>query len=322
MHMNNFFRKIKKYIGHPSNIVLFFCVHGLFNWMPDEPYMKLVYKLRLGEKSDLKNPQTFSEKIQWLKLHDRKDLYTRLVDKYEAKRHVSSLIGEEYVVPNYGVWNSFDDIDFDILPNQFVLKTTHDANGVYIVKNKENMDIKKARKFLNYHLNTNFWWPFREWTYKNVKPRIIAEKFLFEDSVGGSTDKRFSDLINYKFYCFDGVPRFLYCEVTDFSNDTKGECRLSFFDMKFNPAPFGRNDHEPVPKEVMKPNNFNEMVGIASKLSNGIPFVRIDLYDINGNIYFSEYTFSPGAGQTPFSPSEWERRIGEYINIDSVKITA
>lgn len=185
----------------------------MFKWIPDDTYLRLAYRIRMGKKLNLDHPRTFNEKLQWLKLYDRKPEYTTMVDKYEAKQWVASRIGEEYIIPTLGIWDHFDEIDFDALPNQFVLKCTHDSGGLVICRNKATLDKEKAKKKLDHCLRNNYFWGMREWPYKNVKPRIIAEKYM-EDSAGRAElldDKStYNGLTDYKFFCINGKPRFVY----------------------------------------------------------------------------------------------------------------
>ena len=187
--------KIVKYIKRPSNILLYLMNKNFFKWIPDEKYITIKYKLEMNQKLNLKEPKTFNEKLQWLKLYDRKPEYTKMVDKYEAKKYVADIIGEEYIIPTLGVWDKFEDIDFTKLPNQFVLKPTHASGNVFICKNKDEIDYKKLKKTVQKWLKRNYYLVHREWPYKNVKPRIIAEEYM-EDQIG--------ELIDYKVYAFNG----------------------------------------------------------------------------------------------------------------------
>ena len=224
-----------------------------------------------------------------------------MVDKYEAKEYVKKIIGEEYIIPTLGVWDNFDEIDFDKLPNQFVLKTTHDSGGIVVCKDKTKLDLNVARKKLEKSLQHNFFYEHREYPYKDVKPRIIAEKFMVDESG--------TELKDYKFFCFDGIVKMLFV-ATDRPFDT----RFDFYDMDFKHLPF-KQGHPLATKEIRKPNGFEEMKRIASTLSKGIPHVRVDLYDINGKIYFGELTFFHFSGNVPFEPKEWDYKIGEWLKL-------
>lgn len=274
----------------------------LFKWMDDELYLKLFYLIVMGKKLNLDNPQTFNEKLQWLKLHDRKDIYTTMVDKYEAKKYVAEHIGEEYIIPTLGVWDSFEDINFDSLPNQFVLKCTHDSGGLVICRDKSTFDKNTARKKINRSLKSNFFWFGREWPYKNVKPRIIAEKYM--------EDTRSSDLKDYKFFCFNGNPRMtLVCSERFSSVGLKED----FFSETWEHLDIRRPGHRCSDQTIPRPKQYNLMKKIASELSKDIPFVRIDFYTINGHVYFGEITFYPTSGFVGFIPETADVQLGKKI---------
>lgn len=280
----------------------------LFKWMDDELYLKFFYRIVMGKKLNLDNPQTFNEKLQWLKLHDRKDIYTTMVDKYEAKKYVAEQIGEEYIIPTLGVWDSFDDIDFDSLPNQFVLKCTHDSGGLVICRDKSTFDKNSARKKINRSLKSNFFWFGREWPYKNVKPRIIAEKYM--------EDTRSFDLKDYKFFCFHGNPRMTLVCSERFSG---GGLKEDFFSETWEHLDIQRPGHRCSDQIIPCPKQYNLMKKIASELSKDIPFVRIDFYTINGHIYFGEITFYPASGFVGFLPETADVQLGKKIVLQKQK---
>lgn len=266
----------------------------------------------MGNELNLVEPQTFNEKLQWLKIHDRKPYYSQLVDKYEAKVWAGKIIGEEYIVPNLGVWDTFDEIEFEKLPKQFVLKCTHDSGGLIICRDKNKLDINQARKVVEKSYKRNFYWSGREWPYKNVKPRIIAEKFMSD----GRTEEM--GLTDFKFFCFNGKPEFIYISHGLENHDLAG---ISFYDLKGNKLPFKRMDYKEIPGEQFPlPNNFDEMVNVAEKLAIEVknPFVRVDLYEIEGNIYFSEITFFPCSGFIPFDPCSVDKKLGKLIDLTPV----
>ena len=256
----------------------------------DRLYIKLDYFSGMKRFPDLEHPKTFNEKLQWLKLNDKHKEYTRLVDKYEVKKYVSDILGEDVIIPTLGVWDRFEEIDFEKLPRQFVLKTTHDSGANVIVKDKNELNIEDTKKILKRSLEHNPFYRHREYPYKHVKPRIIAEKFMVDESG--------TELKDYKFFCFDGEVKFLFV-ATDRPVDT----RFDFFDTDFNHLPF-KQGHPWAKKEIKKPENFEEMKRIASILSKGIPHVRVDLYNINGHIYFGEMTFFHFAANVPFEPDK------------------
>lgn len=276
----------------------------------DRQFIKYWFKNKMGCYPDLDNPKTFNEKLQWLKLNYRKPILTTLVDKYAVKKYVADKIGKEYIIPTLGVWNSFAEIDFDSLPNQFVLKCTHDSGGLVICKDKSMLDKEAAKVKIERSLATDFYKQGREWPYKNVPRRIIAEQYMEEVSKTDTTD-----LIDYKFFCFNGVPTF--CQVI---RDRSTKETIDFYDMEWNHQEFyGLN---PVArnglKSVARPVHLDKMIEIATKLSNGMPMSRIDLYVINDREYFGEITLFPGCGIGIFTPEEWNLKIGNLIDIQGV----
>lgn len=279
---------------------------GLLKWMPDRTYLKLLFEARTGKKLNLDNPQTFNEKLQWLKLYNRKPIFTTMVDKCEAKKYVAERIGEEYIIPTLGVWDKFEDIDFDALPQQFVLKCTHDSGGLVVCRDKQQLDLESARKKINKSLKRNYYWHTREWPYKNVKPRIIAEQYM-EDSVT-------NELRDYKFFCFNGKMKVMFIASERYNNTT--ETRFDFFDRDFQHLDF-RNGHPNADVPPAKPEKFEEMCVLAEKLSDNLPLLRVDFYEVDGKIYFGELTFSHWGGMMPFEPDEWDRKLGDWIELPS-----
>ena len=285
-----------------------FCVNvklGLHNKMSDEAFLKKMYKLHFGKDLDLSSPKTYNEKIQWLKLNDRKSEYSRMVDKAEVKNYVSEKIGNKYIIPTLGVWDKFEDIDFDALPEQFVLKCTHDSGGVIICKDRSSFDIKAARKKLNKFLKRKYFYIWREWPYKNVKPRIIAEKYM--------EDSKTSELRDYKYFCFGGEAKMIF--IASDRQKKNVETKFDFFDMDYNLLPF-TNGHPNAEIAPEKPVCFDEMRALAEKLSANIPHVRVDFYEVDGKVYFGELTFSHWSGFVPFEPEEWDYKIGEWLDIN------
>ncbi len=273
----------------------------------DALYLKMLYRYKFRKPLNLKNPETYSEKLQWLKLYDRRAEYTRMVDKFEAKQYVAERIGEEYIIPTLGVWDRFEDIDFDALPDQFVLKCTHDSGGLVICTDKSKLDIEKARTKINHALRRKYYLNTREWPYKEVKPRIIAEKYMVDESG--------YELKDYKFFCFDGRVKAMFI-ATDRSADT--ETCFDFYDRDFNHLPF-INGHPNAAREIAKPEGFEEMLRLAEALGKGMPQSRIDFYNINGKIYFGEITFFHWSGLMPFQPEEWDRTFGSWIELPEKK---
>ena len=293
---------IKKIVLNPKYILLVLDKIGL-HFLDDKKYLKLKFEYSMDKKLDLDNPKTFNEKLQWLKINDRKDIYTKMVDKYEVKKYVSNIIGEEYIIPTLGIYEKFDEIEFDKLPKSFVIKCTHDSGGIVIVKDKTKFDLKKAKKIINKSLKKNFYYVGREWPYKNVKPRIIIEPYL--------EDKLYKELRDYKFFCFNGEVKLMFIAS---NRQNKGETYFDFFDEKFKHLDI-INGHQMNPTTPDKPHNFNKMKELAKILSKDMRHLRVDFYEINGKIYFGELTLYHWSGFKPFSPNKWDIKIGENIKL-------
>lgn len=273
----------------------------------DSLYLKYLFKKRMGYKLNLKNPNTFNEKLQWLKLYNRKPIYTIMVDKVKAKEYVASIIGNEYIIPTLGVWDKPEDINYDNLPNQFVLKCNHNSGtGMYICKDKSKLDVEAVNEGLRKGLKENYYLTGREWPYKNVKKRILAETFLSDGN----------DSINdYKLMCFNGKVR--CCFVCSERNSDSG-LKVTFFDNNWNKLPFMRK-YPTSTCEIPKPKKYDEMIVLAEKLSANIPFVRVDFYEVNEQIFFGELTFYPGSGMEWFEPFEWDKTLGEWLELPDKK---
>lgn len=284
-------------------------ISNFFRWLPDATYLKLLYRFKMGHRLDLKNPQTFTEKLQWLKLYNRKPEYTKMVDKYAVKEFVAKKIGEEYIIPTLGVWDKPEDIDWDSLPNQFVLKTTHGGGGggVVICKDKTTFDKTTAIAKLKKSMASDIYSGLREWPYKNVLKRIIAEKFMAPEKSPAP-----NDLPDYKFFCFNGEPK--YCQVI---RDRHTKETIDFYDMEWNHMPFvglnpiARNGLTP----VARPANLDEMKDICRKLADTKSFVRVDLYVIDEKSYFGELTLYPASGMGVFTPEEWNGKLGDLLTL-------
>lgn len=276
--------------------------------IPSKMWLSWKFRQRVGYKMDWKNPNTYNQKLQWLKLYDRNPLYTTMVDKFEVKNYVANIIGEKYIIPTLGVWERFEDIDFEKLPNQFVLKCTHDSGGLIIVKDKSSFDIKKARKQFEIALKRNPYAITKEWPYKNVKPRIIAEQYM-EDSTT-------NELRDYKFFAFNGIVKAMFVASERYGNE---ETKFDFFDMEYKHLDL-RNGHPNAKILPKKPKGFDEMRHLAEVLSVGIPQVRIDFYEVDNQIYFGEMTFFHWSGLTPFEPQKWDETFGEWIELPNKKI--
>ena len=294
--------KLGRFFERPSLIVPWLGQRGWFHGMDDEKYLRLCYKAYLGRELDLDCPTTFNEKIQWLKLHDRNPLYVTLVDKEKVKHWVASKIGSDHVIPTLGVWDSFNEIDFDGLPNHFVLKTTHDSGGVVVCKDIKTFDAVGAKRKLTRSLRRNFYYEKREWPYRDVQPRVIAEEYV-EDYSG--------ELRDYKFFCFDGEPKFMFMASDRFGED---ETKFDFFDMEFNSISV-KNGHPNSDGPIKKPVQFDQMRMFARQLSNGLPHVRVDFYEANGKVLFGEMTFYHWSGFVAFDPIEYDYIFGSLINL-------
>lgn len=275
-------------------------------FLPDRAYIQLYYFAQFKRFCNLHNPKTYNEKLNWLKLHDRNPAYPKLVDKYEAKEQVAQIIGEEYIIPTLGVWDSFDEIDFDSLPDQFVLKCTHDSEGVVVVRDKKSLDLPAAREKLTHALSQNFYYMGREWPYKHLKPRIIAEKYM-EDHVDG-------ELRDYKFFCFDGEPKAMFIA----SDRTEHGVFFDYFDLDFNHLDI-RQKYPNAAKSIRKPDHFEQMIELSRKLTKGFPHVRADFYEVDGKLYFGEMTFYHFSGFMPFQPEKWDKIFGEWLKLPKGK---
>lgn len=296
------FKSIKYGITHWRASVIYLLSYLRF--LDDKTYLKIKYRLETRKKLNLKDPKEFNEKLQWLKLYNRDPEYTKLVDKYEVREHIVRNIGEQYLIPVLRLWDRVEDIDFDTLPEQFVLKCTHDSGSVVICRDRKTFDIEKAKKRLKKHLKKSMFWWGREWPYKNVKPRIIAEQYMEDDQT--------SELRDYKFFCFGGEVKALFIAS---DRQTAGEeTKFDFFDMDFNHLDI-RNGHPNAKVPPAKPEKFDEMRQLAEKLCVGFPHVRVDFYEVNGRVYFGEMTFAHNCGMVPFEPDEWNFTFGSWIEL-------
>ena len=276
-------------------------------FLPNITRMRLLFRFRHGYSLNLEHPRTYNEKLQWLKIHDRHKEYTNMVDKIEAKKHVASIIGEEYIIPTLAVFNNVEEIDFDILPQQFVMKCTHDSGGIVVCTDKSNLNREDAIRKMRKGLRTKYSKYNMEYPYDDVVPRIIVEPFLVDESG--------YELKDYKFFCFNGIAKCLFV-ATDRPDDTK----FDFFDMEWNHLPI-INGHPNNPNPIPRPQNFEKMVEIAEKLSSGIPHVRVDLYNIGGKIYFGELTFFHWGGMTKIEPLEWDYKLGDMLVLPHIEAT-
>ena len=302
---------ILKYISDYDFFVAACSQYGFFKHMPDDKYLKHLFKAKVGYSLNLDGPKTFNEKIQWLKLHDRDVRYTNMVDKATAKEYAASIVGEQYIIPTLGIWENFNDISFEELPNQFVLKCTHDSGGVVICRDKSSFDFKLAKKRLSNSLKRNFYYRYREWPYKNVKPMIIAEKYMEESEPNKQASTHV--LNDYKLQCFDGKFDNIFVAEGRFS---KRGVRYHYFDRDWNYIPYCPYDDLDVNAlDILRPYNLETMIEIAEKLSAGLPELRVDLYEIEGRVYFGEMTFYSQSGfDTDITP-EADRILGSKLTL-------
>lgn len=277
---------------------------GITNFMSDEKYLRKKFKICIGKELNLENPKTFNEKLQWLKLYNRRSEYTIMVDKYKVREYIKNKIGEEYLIPLIGVWKSTDEINFEKLPSQFVLKCNHNSGlGMCICKDKSKLNIGKIKKELKKGLKQNYYLTGREWPYKNVIPKIICEKFMQDNEV--------EDLKDYKFYCFNGKVKAV---MINSDRNSDQPTKADYFDENYNflDLKWGYENSKILPK---KPRNFEKMIELAEILSKEIPHIRVDFYDCNNKIYFGELTFFDGSGFDKFDNEEWDYKFGEYIEL-------
>lgn len=277
--------------------------------LPDRIFLHYSYWRRMNKKLNLKKPKTFNEKLQWLKLYDRQPIYTTMVDKYAVKQYIADKIGQQYIIPTLGVWDTFDEIDFAMLPNQFVLKCTHDSGGLVICKDKSCLDLKSAKEKITKSLKQNYYWRGREWPYKNVPPRIIAEQYM--------EDRETQELRDYKFFCFNGEPKMVLVCADRYSVDG---LRENFYDTDWNLMPVQRRTHPNTDYKIDKPENLSEMLELVRVLAKDIPFSRIDFYVINKKSYFGEITFYPASGFEAFQPEKWDEIMGSWLTLPNARM--
>jgi len=286
-----------------NRIILYLFNKGFFNRMPDKLYIKIKYRIKMGKKLNLDMPTTFNEKLQWLKLYDRQSRYCAMADKLRAKEYASKAVGEKYIIPTLGVWKSFDEIDFSKLPDRFVLKCNHDSGNVFVCGNKEQFDHAKAKKTVRSSLSRNYYYTSREWVYKDIEPRVFAEELL-KDPEG--------ELADYKLFCFNGKVRtILVCQ------NRHGDCAFTqdFYSREWKHLDIRRPNVQNSPELIEKPEKLDELIEIAEKLSEGVPFLRVDMYICSGSLFFGEMTFYPAAGFNSFEPEETDYTFGEYLTL-------
>lgn len=300
---------VKDYLRTPKNIILGIVTHYWFLFS-DKTSLKIQYRIIMGRRLNLKNPKRFSEKLQWLKLYDRKPEYTTMVDKIAVKDYIAGVIGKEYVIPTLGVWNHFDDIDFDDLPDKFVLKTNHSggSTGVVVCRNKSTLNKASAKKRLEKSLEKNIYHVSREWPYKNVKPMIFAEELIEDNGEHG--------LMDYKVFCCNGEPR-----MVKVNYDVATDYHVGWYDLDWNKIK-GTTIYDPVDisVDIEKPKELDYLLDLARKLSKDISYLRVDFYCTAGKLKFGELTFFPGSGFERFKPESFDEQIGSWIKLPNVKI--
>ena len=280
---------------------------GFYNYMSDRDYITKQYRVRMGRELNLEDPQLFSEKLQWLKLHDHNPLYTQLVDKYRVRDYIAQKVGAEYLIPLLGVWDDPDEIDFDALPDQFVLKCTHNSGtGMCICRDKSKLDHDRVRENLRKGLRENFYMRCREWPYKDVPRRIIAEKLM--------TDRaETTELKDYKFFCFNSEVK---CFKVDF--DRFVDHRANYYDRLGSLLPFGETVCPPKYEEqIQLPSQLPEMIKLAETLSAGFVFLRVDFYCVCDRIYFGELTLYPNGGWGTFTDQKWDYTLGQWLSVSA-----
>jgi hypothetical protein len=298
--MNNIIKVIK----NPYKIFVYLAYKGLFKWLKDETYLKFMFRGTIGYQLNLKKPVTFNEKLQWLKVHDRKPEYTIMVDKYKVRQYVTEVIGENYLIPLLGVWDKFEDIDFNKLPDKFVLKPNHTSGNIYICKDKSKIDMEILRKEIAKWLKREYYWYQREWPYKNIKPRIVCEKYMVDESC--------IELKDYKVLCFNGKAKLIEVHRGRFFDH-----RQDFYDISWNKTSISQGDaFSDISDDVMdKPKCFDEMIELSEKLAGELIHVRIDWYIVNNKLYFGEITFFDGSGFDAFNDFNDDLMLGSWIKL-------
>lgn len=302
--ISTFWKMLK---NNPSSIHSAICDNirhtSLSHLIPDKIFLRWVYKAHLHKPLDFNNPKGFNAKLQWMKIYDRRPEYVMMVDKLAVKQYVAQKIGKEYIIPTLATWESADEIDFNTLPNKFVLKCNHDSHSVIVCKDKSHLNQEETKKHFKRCLKNNLFWWGREWPYKNVKPLIFAEQFIEE--------KGENDLKDYKLMCFDGQMK---CSFVCSERFEEGGLKVTFFDRNWKKMPFIRH-YPSSDKSIPQPQTYEKMIALAEKLSQGLRFVRVDFYEVCGRLYFGELTFFPGSGFEKFTPDSWDDILGSWIKI-------
>lgn len=303
--MSSIIKKIEKFLTDSQARFTYMNSLGLYKSMSDQKFLEQAFKINMGQELNLNNPQSFNEKIQWLKLYNRQPEYTILVDKYKVRQYIADSLGEEYLIPLLGVWDDPDKIDFALLPNRFVLKCNHNSGlGMCICKDKSKLDIAKVKKNLRRGMQQDYYQIWREWPYKNVPRKIICEKYL--------TDESQSELKDYKIHNFNGSPKLILVCSNRFSKS--GLCE-DFYDVNWNRLDLKRPNCRTTDSILPRPDQLEKMLELSKKIAKGHPFVRTDFYQVNGKIYFGEVTLYPASGLSKYSPVEWDKKLGDWITL-------
>lgn len=295
-----------------KSVLILFLLNKCGFLIPDKYYLKVLFRVKMGYPLNLQEPKSFNEKLQWLKLYNRKSILTTLVDKCTVKDYVASLVGEKYVIPTLGIWDNPDEIDWEKLPSRFVLKTNHGGGscGVVICRDASNFDRLSAIKKLKDSLKQDIYLDYREWPYKNIKKKILAETFLSTSSISNN-----NDLNDYKFFCFNGKVEFFKIDFDRFCGH-----RANYYNTNGELLEMGEESCPPDFSRVLQiPENLDEMIEVAEKIANGYPFMRVDLFNVDGKIYFGEITFFPAAGMGKFVPDYWDWKIGSLLDLNKIK---
>ena len=292
-----------KIINNPKLIIVALIANKYFYWLNDEKFLKVLYYLRTNKRLNLDNPTSFNEKIQWLKINDRQKLYITLADKFKVREYISDKVGEKYLIPLIDNYYNVNEIDFNKLPSSFVLKTTHDSGGVIICNNKTKFNRYKAKKKLSKLLNNNFFYKGREWPYKNIKPRIICEELLKDES-----DLQLKD---YKIFCFNGEPKYIQVDIDRFTNHRRNIYNLDWDYIDFEIC-YPTDPQYKIPR----PECLDEMLLLSKKLSESLKHLRVDLYISSNKIYVGELTLYHGSGFEKFNPEEYGNIFGNLLKIN------
>ncbi len=305
--MSTLIQKFRKVMRHPIGALIILLGYEKASFIPDETYLKIMFRYYVGKKLNISTPQTYNEKLQWIKLNDRKPIYTVMVDKVKARQFVSERIGEEYLIPSIGIWDSPNEIDFDSLPAQFVLKCNHNSGkGMIICKDKSSLDIDNTKKLLREGLEENYYYLGREWPYKDVPRKILGEKYMVDESG--------KELKDYKVMCFNGEPKVIELHMGRFTNHQTQD----FYDTKWNKLNISQNmvsQYKTSNDITPPPPALEEMIDLSRILAENTLHLRVDWYSVNGRLFFGELTFFDGSGFDPYDRYEDDLMLGSWITL-------